>query len=48
MTRYATRRGELAFLSMFTTFGTPHSVTLESLRVELMFPADDATRRAME
>jgi transcriptional regulator with XRE-family HTH domain len=44
VTRYASRHGELAFLSMFTTFGTPHSVTLASLRVELMFPADDATR----
>jgi transcriptional regulator with XRE-family HTH domain len=43
-TRYASRYGELAFLSMFTTFGTPHSVTLESLRVELMFPADEETR----
>lgn len=44
VTRYASRHGELAFLSMFTTFGTPHSVTLASLRVELMFPADEATR----
>lgn len=44
VTRYATSRGEASFLSMFTTFGTPHSVSLESLRVELMFPADEATR----
>lgn len=44
VTRYASTAGELAFLSMFTTFGTPHSVTLASLRAELMFPADDATR----
>lgn len=47
VTRYATRHGELAFLSMFTTFGTPHSVTLASLRIELLFPADDATRSAL-
>ena len=47
VTRYATRHGELAFLSMFTTFGTPHSVTLASLRVELFLPADDATRAAL-
>jgi hypothetical protein len=47
VTRYRSRHGELAFLSMFTTFGTPHSVTLASLRVELLFPADDATRVAM-
>jgi hypothetical protein len=32
---------------MVTTFGTPQSITLASLRVELMFPADDATRQAM-
>lgn len=48
VTRYATRVGELSFLSMFTTFGTPHSVTLASLRAELLFPADDATRSALE
>ncbi|MEZ5097840.1 MAG: helix-turn-helix transcriptional regulator [Nocardioides sp.] len=48
VSRYASRHGELAFLSMFTTFGTPHSVTLESLRVELMFPADEATRALLE
>lgn len=47
VTRYASRHGELAFLSMFTTFGTPHSVTLASLRVELFLPADDATRAAL-
>ncbi len=47
VTRYATARGELSFLSMFTTFGTPHSVTLASLRAELLFPADDVTRAAL-
>lgn len=47
VTRYATTLGELAFLSMFTTFGTPQSITLASLRVELMFPADDVTRSAL-
>lgn len=47
VTRYASRHGDLAFLSMFTTFGTPHSVTLASLRLELLFPADDATRAAL-
>ncbi|MCX6395587.1 MAG: helix-turn-helix domain-containing protein [Propionibacteriales bacterium] len=46
-TRYATRAGELAFLSMFTTFGAPHSVTLASLRIELMFPADEFTRSVL-
>jgi transcriptional regulator with XRE-family HTH domain len=47
VTRYATDLGELAFLSMVTTFGTPQSISLASLRVELMFPADDATRQAV-
>ena len=47
VTRYRTRHGELAFLSMFTTFGTPHSVTLASLRVELFLPVDDVTRAAL-
>lgn len=43
-TRFNTVYGELAFFSMFTTFGTPHDITLASLRVEHMFAADEATR----
>lgn len=43
-TRYASPHGELAFFSMFTTFGTPQDITLASLRVEHLFAADDATR----
>jgi YHS domain-containing protein len=35
--------GMLAFLSMFTTFGTPQDITLAPLRVELLFAADEAT-----
>lgn len=42
-TRYATQYGELSFFSMFTTFGTPQDITLESLRVEHMFAADAVT-----
>ena len=37
-------------LSMFTTlttFGTPRDVTLDELAVELFFPADDETERAL-
>jgi transcriptional regulator with XRE-family HTH domain len=41
--RFATLHGELAFFSMFTTFGTPQDITLASLRVEHMFAADAAT-----
>ncbi len=46
-TRYATQYGELAFFSMFSTFGTPQNITLASLRVEHLFPADDATRAVL-
>lgn len=34
---------ELRFLSTFTTFGTTWNVTIEELRIESMFPADEAT-----
>ena len=39
------RRGEreLRFFSTITTFATPSDVTLEELRIECAFPADDAT-----
>lgn len=43
-TRFATPHGELAFFSMFSTFGTPQDITLASLRVEHVFPADETTR----
>ena len=47
-TRFATVHGELAFFSMFTTFGTPQDITLASLRVEHLFAADEGTRRLLE
>jgi transcriptional regulator with XRE-family HTH domain len=43
-TRFATAHGELAFFSMFSTFGTPPDITLASLRVEHVFAADEGTR----
>jgi len=46
-TRYATPHGELAFFSMFTTFGTPQDITLASLRVEHVCAADEATRAVL-
>ncbi len=41
------RKGELAlrFFSTITTFGTPQDVTLEELRIECAFPADEATAK---
>ena len=46
-TRFATGFGELAFFSMFSTFGTPQDITLASLRVEHVFAADEATRQVV-
>jgi hypothetical protein len=43
-TRFASAHGELAFFSMFSTFGTPQDITLASLRVEHVFAANDLTR----
>jgi transcriptional regulator with XRE-family HTH domain len=36
----------LNYFSMITTVGTPQTVTAEELRLECMFPADDATESA--
>jgi transcriptional regulator with XRE-family HTH domain len=40
-------KGELrlSFFSTITRFGTPRDVTLDELRIECMFPADDMTAR---
>lgn len=40
---YACEGRELRFFSTLATFGTPHDVTLEELRIECVFPADDGT-----
>jgi transcriptional regulator with XRE-family HTH domain len=45
--RFDTALGPLAFFSMFTTFGSPQSIGLASLRVEHLFAADEQTARAM-
>ena len=42
--RFMTGYGELSFFRMFSTFGAPHDITLASMRVEHMFPADEHTR----
>jgi transcriptional regulator with XRE-family HTH domain len=38
----------LQFLTTITTFGTPHDITLQELRVECFFPADEATERLLQ
>jgi transcriptional regulator with XRE-family HTH domain len=47
LTRLHSSRGELNFLSTFTTFGMPQDITLTSLRIEHLIPADDATWQVM-
>ncbi len=39
---------ELSFLTAMTTFTAPQQVTLEELRIESLFPLDEATRIACE
>jgi transcriptional regulator with XRE-family HTH domain len=43
------RKGDLRLgvFSTITTFGTPQDVTLQELRIECFFPADEATRLLM-
>ncbi|QXI30724.1 helix-turn-helix domain-containing protein [Pseudomonas vanderleydeniana] len=49
LTRVCTLEGELSFLSTFTTFGMPLDITVESLRIEHLIPADVFTKcRMME
>jgi len=47
LTRVNTQHGELKFLSTFTTFGMPQDISVASLRIEHLIPADDATWAAM-
>ena len=37
--------GKLRLFNTFTTFGTPQDVSLQELRIDMSFPADEATRR---
>ncbi len=46
-TRLNSRQGELKFMSTFTTFGMPLDVTMESLRIEHLIPADTKTWNVM-
>lgn len=48
LTRVRSRQGqELTFLSTFTTFGMPQDITVASLRIEHLIPADPQTWQAM-
>ena len=46
--RFDTPHGELAFFSIFSTFGTPQSITLASLRIEHLFAADAHTAQVFK
>ncbi len=43
------RKGELGlrFFTTLTSLGTPHDITLQELRIESFFPADEGTEEAM-
>jgi transcriptional regulator with XRE-family HTH domain len=45
--RLRTDAGELSFFTTITLFGTPVDVTLSELAIEMFFPADEATARAL-
>ena len=46
--RLRTPDGELSMFTTLTTFGTPLDITLDELAVELFYPADDETDRALQ
>ena len=45
VSRCASRKDglDVSYFSLVTTVGTPQDVTLQEIRVESFFPADDAT-----
>ena len=47
LTRIACPHGELNFMSTFTTFGMPLDITVTSLRIEHLIPADAGTWQVM-
>lgn len=47
LTRVRTLQGELTFMSTFTTFGMPQDITVASLRIEHLIPADTQTWQTM-
>lgn len=48
LTQVRTESGELRFLSTFTTFGMPLDITVASLRIEHLVPADAHTWQRMK
>lgn len=49
ITRFLAESGEeLAFMTTITTFGTPLDITVESLKIELLYPVNESARRAFQ
>jgi transcriptional regulator with XRE-family HTH domain len=46
-TVYAAQGLRLSLFSTYATFGSAEHITLRDMKIELMFPADDATRTAL-
>jgi len=47
--RHVRRKGtgpSLRYFTTLTSLGTPHDITLQELRIECFFPADEATEDA--
>lgn len=45
--RYRAGTGTLPFFSTLAQFGTPEDIAVSELKIEMMIPADDATRDAL-
>ncbi|MGI9512600.1 MAG: helix-turn-helix domain-containing protein [Anderseniella sp.] len=45
--RYRAGTNTLSFFSTLAQFGTPEDIAVAELKIEMMFPADDATRDAL-
>ena len=45
--RYRAGTATLSFFSTLAQFGTPEDIAVAELKIEMMFPADDATRDAL-
>jgi hypothetical protein len=43
---FRTQEGDLRYFTALTSLGTPHDITLQELRIESFFPADEATEDA--
>lgn len=45
---FVKNKQEYSFHAAVTTIGTPYDITLDDFRIETFFPADDATRSALQ